>query len=245
MGNVYDPTRQIAHSRGNLSFTSINLPRIAIESKGDEKLFYEKLQAMLELVAQQLLDRFEIQASKHIYNYPFLMGQGIWLDSDHLGLQDDLREVLKHGTLSIGFIGLAECLKALRGAHHGESEESQNLGLEIIGAMRAFTDRISRERGLNYALIATPGVLDIVVYEGQSRRGMENNAIVAEIYPDKDYFDKNAIPDKRAYFKEHIDTYNKTAVPYKKIGVLKVREDEFPKNTLRKIMRFKIDMSID
>ena len=95
------------------------------------------------------------------------------------------------------------------------------------------------------ALIAIPGVLDIVVYEGQSRRGMENNAIVAEIYPDKDYFDKNAIPDKRAYFKEHIDTYNKTAVPYKKIGVLKVREDEFPKNTLRKIMRFKIDMSID
>ena len=95
------------------------------------------------------------------------------------------------------------------------------------------------------ALIAVPGVLDIVVYEGQSRRGMENNAIVAEIYPDKDYFDKNSIPDKRAYFKEHIDTYNKTAVPYKKIGVLKVREDEFPKNTLRKIMRFKIDMSID
>lgn len=110
MGNVYDPTRQIAYSRGNLSFTSINLPRLAIESHGDEKLFYEKLQGMLELVAQQLLDRFEIQASKHVYNYPFLMGQGVWLDSDKLSLQDDLREVLKHGTLSIGFIGLAETL---------------------------------------------------------------------------------------------------------------------------------------
>ena len=101
MGNVYDPSRQIAYSRGNLSFTSINLPRIAIEANGDEKKFYARLQYMLEMVAQQMLDRFEIQANKHIYNYPFLMGQGVWLDSDHLTLQDDLREVLKHGTLSI------------------------------------------------------------------------------------------------------------------------------------------------
>ena len=136
MGNVYDPTREISYSRGNLSFTSINLPRLAIDSQGDEKLFYEKLQAMLELVAQQLLDRFEIQASKHIYNYPFLMGQGVWLDSDHLTLQDDLREVLKHGTLSIGFIGLAETLTALNGQHHGASEDIQKKGLEIIGYMR-------------------------------------------------------------------------------------------------------------
>ena len=119
MGNVYDPTRQIAYSRGNLSFTSINLPRMAIESQGDEAVFYQKLDAMLALVAQQLLDRFEIQASKHVHNFPFLMGQGIWLDSDKLTSRDDLREVLKHGTLSIGFIGLAETLKALIGEHHG------------------------------------------------------------------------------------------------------------------------------
>ena len=156
MGNVYDPSRQIAYSRGNLSFTSINLPRLAIESKGNEALFYEKLQHMLELTAQQLLDRFEIQANKHIYNYPFLMGQGVWLDSDHLTLQDDLREVLKHGTLSIGFIGLAEALTALYGHHHGESEDMQAKGLEIIGYMRDYCDRKSQEMKMNFTLLATP-----------------------------------------------------------------------------------------
>ena len=156
MGNVYDPTRQIAYSRGNLSFTSINLPRIAIESQGDEKLFYQKLQDMLELVAQQLLDRFEIQANKHIYNYPFLMGQGIWLDSDKLTNHDDLREVLKHGTLSIGFIGLAETLTALYGSHHGDSEQLQQKGLEIIGFMRDYCDRKSQELKMNVTLLGTP-----------------------------------------------------------------------------------------
>ena len=156
MGNTYDPTREIAYSRGNLSFTSINLPRIAIESKGDEKVFYEKLQHMLELVAQQLLDRFEIQSAKHIYNYPFLMGQGIWLDSDKLSLQDDLREVLKHGTLSIGFIGLAETLTALYGQHHGTSEDIQKKGLEIIGYMRDYCDKKSQELKMNFSLLATP-----------------------------------------------------------------------------------------
>ncbi len=156
MGNVYDPTQQISYSRGNLSFTSINLPRLAIESHGDEKLFYEKLQGMLELVTQQLLDRFEIQASKHIYNYPFLMGQGVWLGSENLTLQDDLREVLKHGTLSIGFIGLAETLTALYGHHHGESEELQKKGLEIVGFMRDYCDSKSREMQMNITLLATP-----------------------------------------------------------------------------------------
>ena len=156
MGNVYDPTRQIAYSRGNLSFTSINLPRLALESDGDEKLFYEKLKDMLDLVSQQLLDRFEIQASKHIYNYPFLMGQGIWLDSDHLTLKDDLREVLKHGTLSIGFIGLAETLTALYGRHHGNGEDIQQKGLEIIGFMRDYCDRKSQELKMNFSLLGTP-----------------------------------------------------------------------------------------
>ena len=156
MGNVYDPTRQIAYSRGNLSFTSINLPRLAIESNGDEKLFYEKLEHMLDLVSQQLLDRFEIQASKHIYNYPFLMGQGIWLDSDHLTNKDDLREVLKHGTLSIGFIGLAETLTALYGKHHGETEDMQTKGLEIIGFMRDYCDNKSKAMQMNFTLLATP-----------------------------------------------------------------------------------------
>ncbi|MGM9589061.1 MAG: anaerobic ribonucleoside triphosphate reductase, partial [Faecousia sp.] len=156
MGNVYDPTRQIAYSRGNLSFTSINLPRLAIESEGNEQLFYEKLEKMLDLVSQQLLDRFEIQANKHIYNYPFLMGQGVWLDSDHLTLQDDLREVLKHGTLSIGFIGLAETLTSLYGQHHGESEAIQAKGIEIVTFMRDYCDRKSQEMQMNFTLLATP-----------------------------------------------------------------------------------------
>ena len=156
MGNVYDPSREISYSRGNLSFTSINLPRLAIEADGDEELFYEKLHGMLELVSQQLLDRFEIQANKHIYNYPFLMGQGVWLDSDHLTLQDDLREVLKHGTLSIGFIGLAETLTSLYGQHHGQSEDIQAKGLKMIGFMRDFCDRKSQELKMNFSLLATP-----------------------------------------------------------------------------------------
>ena len=156
MGNVYDPSRQIAYSRGNLSFTSINLPRLAIEAEGNEQLFYEKLQAMLELVCQQLLDRFEIQCNKHIYNYPFLMGQGVWLDSDHLTVQDDLREVLKHGTLSIGFIGLAETLTSLYGKHHGQGEDMQAKGLEILSFMRKYCDNKSQEMQMNITLLATP-----------------------------------------------------------------------------------------
>jgi long-chain acyl-CoA synthetase len=94
-------------------------------------------------------------------------------------------------------------------------------------------------------LVATPGVIDIIVYEGQSRRGLEHNAIVAEVYPDKDFIEKNGIEDIQAHLQKYVDDYNRTAVPYKKIGVLKVRTEEFPKNTLRKIMRFKLDMSID
>ncbi len=156
MGNVYDRTKEISFSRGNLSFTSINLPRIALESNGSEKVFYEKLEAMLDLVSQQLLDRFEIQADKHIYNYPFLMGQGIWLDSEKLTNQDDLREVLKHGTLSIGFIGLAETLTALYGQHHGTGEDMQKKGLDIIGFMRDYCDNKSRQMKMNFTLLGTP-----------------------------------------------------------------------------------------
>lgn len=156
MGNTFDPQREISFGRGNLSFTSINLPRLALKSKGDEAAFYKMLDEMMDLVANQLLDRFEIQAEKHVYNYPFLMGQGVWLDSDKLGINDTVREVLKHGTLSIGFIGLAETLTALYGHHHGESEEMQRKGLEIISHMRAYCDAKSKETQMNFSLLATP-----------------------------------------------------------------------------------------
>ena len=156
MGNVYDPDREIAPRRGNLSFTSINLPRIAIKANGDVQWFFEELERKMALVAEQLDERLAIISKKKVKNFPFLMGQGVWIDSEHLDWDDTVGEVLKHGTLTIGFIGLAEALVALRGKHHGECEESQNLGLEIIGTMRAYTDKLSRERGLNYSLIATP-----------------------------------------------------------------------------------------
>ena len=184
MGNVYDPSRQIAYSRGNLSFTSINLPRLAIEAQGDEKAFYEKLQHMLELVAQQLLDRFEIQANKHIFNYPFLMGQGVWLDSDKLNLRDDLKEVLKHGTMSIGFIGLAETLTALYGEHHGASEEMQKKGLEIIGFMRDFCDRKSQAMKMNFTLLGTPaeGLSGRFIRMDQKRYGRIKGVTDREYY---------------------------------------------------------------
>ena len=156
MGNVYDPEREIAPRRGNLSFTSINLPRIAIKANGDVQWFFEELERKMQLVTEQLDERLAIISKKRVLNFPFLMGQGVWIDSERLDWNDTVGEVLKHGTLTIGFIGLAEALKALRGAHHGESEESQNLGLEIISTMRAFTDKLARERKLNYSLIATP-----------------------------------------------------------------------------------------
>lgn len=154
--NVYDPSKSISNGRGNLSFTSINLPRLAIKSKGDIDLFFELLEKMLDLVYNQLNERFEVQCRKRVYNAPFLMGQGVWLDSEKLNWNDEQREVLKHGTLTAGFIGLAECLKCLIGEHHGESERAQNLGLEIIGYMRRYMDRKSEENKLNYSLIATP-----------------------------------------------------------------------------------------
>jgi ribonucleoside-triphosphate reductase len=156
IGNTYDPNNEVTPGRGNLSFTSINLPRLAIRAKGDLELFFEMLDAKLELACEQLLARFEIQAHKKVYNMPFLMGQGVWSGSDKLNWDDEVGEVLKHGTLSLGFIGLAETLKALIGEHHGESERAQNLGLEIIGHMRSFLDARAEETRLNFSLLATP-----------------------------------------------------------------------------------------
>ena len=162
MGNVIDPDKQITPGRGNLSFTSINLPRLGIKhgilknEKPDLDGFYEELYEKMELVKDQLLERFEIQCSKRVYNFPFLLGQGIWIDSERLKPTDKLRRVLKHGTLSIGFIGLAECLKALVGKHHGEDEEAYKLGLEIITNMRKKCDEYSEKYHLNFTLLATP-----------------------------------------------------------------------------------------
>ncbi|MCR5481180.1 MAG: anaerobic ribonucleoside triphosphate reductase [Clostridia bacterium] len=156
MANQYDPSREVVGGRGNLSFTSINLPRIAIKANGNLDTFFEDLDRKLDLCINQLMERYHIQAAKKVKNYPFLMGQGIWLDSDKLKPDDTVGEILKHGTLSVGFIGLAECLKALIGKHHGESAEAQTLGLEIIGYMRKKMDQATKKSGMNYTLLATP-----------------------------------------------------------------------------------------
>ena len=156
MANEYDKTKEISNGRGNLSFTSINLPRIGIMANHNIEWFYNELDRKIDLVIDQLLERFEIQAKKKVNNFPFLMGEGVWLDSDKLGYNDEIREVLKHGTLSVGFIGLAECLKALIGVHHGESETAQNLGLDIISHMRRRMDETTKKYGMNFTLLATP-----------------------------------------------------------------------------------------
>lgn len=156
VGNVFDPTREIVNGRGNLSFTSINLPRIAILSKGDIDWFFEDLDRKIDLVIDQLLARLRIQSQKKVRNYPFLMGQGVWIDSEKLGPDDSVGEVLKHGSLTCGFIGLAETLKALIGVHHGESNEAQELGLKIVSHMRERMDQAAQQYHLNFTLIATP-----------------------------------------------------------------------------------------
>lgn len=151
-----DKNNEIVTGRGNLSFTSVNLPRLGIEAHGDMDKFWKSLDEKLDLVIEELHDRYLVQISKHVYNFPFLMGQGVWLGSDHLKWDDTLETVLKHGSLTCGFIGLAECLVALTGHHHGESEASQELGLKIIRHMRERMDKESANTGLNYTLIATP-----------------------------------------------------------------------------------------
>jgi len=201
IGNINDPEREQTFGRGNLSFTSINLPRLAIESRGDMNSFYFKLDGMLELAKEQLLERFEIQCQKYVRNYPFLMGQGVWLDSDKLGVNDSVCEVLKHGTLSIGFIGLAETLYALTGAHHGESEDARKLGMEIVQYMRAATDKMMDETKLNFSLLATPAEglsgrfvrMDIEKYgviHGVTDREYYTNSFHVPVYQNISLFDK-------------------------------------------------------
>ena len=184
MANHYDPDNEIVFGRGNLSFTSVNLPRLAIKSKGNVELFFEQLDNVIDVVIDQLLERYEIQAKKKVKNYPFLMGQGVWLGSDKLSPEDEVGEVLKQGTLTCGFIGLAECLKSLIGKHHGESKEAQNLGLEIVGHMRKRMDDATEKYNMNFSLIATPA-------EGLSGRFVridKKKYGVIEGVTDRDYY---------------------------------------------------------
>ncbi|EAK0445679.1 anaerobic ribonucleoside triphosphate reductase [Campylobacter lari] len=156
MANVYDESKEVTSGRGNLSFTSINLVRLAIEAKGNLELFYSLLKEKLELVYEQLLHRYKIQSLKKVKNFPFLMGEGIWIDSDTLKENDSVEKVIAHGTLAIGYIGLCESLIALIGSHHGQSQEARELGLQIVRFMREFVDEKALKDKLNFSLIATP-----------------------------------------------------------------------------------------
>lgn len=184
MGNIHDRNRETTCGRGNLSFSSINLPRIGMQAKGNIDEFFSLLDARIDIVFRQLLHRFEIQSKRKCYNYPFLMGQGVWLDSELLNYEDSIEDVIKHGTLSMGFIGLAETLTALTGKHHGESEASQELGMRIISHMRKRTDEKSQDTGLNFTLLATPA-------EGLSGRFIQmDKKVYGEIQgvTDRDYY---------------------------------------------------------
>lgn len=190
IANAANPDKEIVTGRGNLSFTSINLVRLGIKygiitnKKADMTSFYKELDELLETVKDQLLERFEIQCSKKVYNFPFLLGQGVWIDSKGLKNNSRLKPVLKNGTLTVGFIGLAETLKALTGKHHGESKKSQELGIEIIKHMRDKLDEYVNEYKLNFSLIATPA-------EGLSGRftGIDKSIYgVIEGVTDRDYY---------------------------------------------------------
>lgn len=206
MANVADPSKAITPGRGNLSFTSINLVRLGIKHgivNGETDLdgFYQELKELLEDVKDQLLERYQYQCEKRVYNFPFLMGQGIWLDSEKLKPTDKVRRVLKHGTLSIGFIGLAECLKALIGKHHGESEEAEKLGREIISFMRKQVDEYANSYTLNFSLIATPA-------EGLSGRFTKIDRAI--------YGKLKGITDREYYTNSfHVPVYYNTSIKHK------------------------------
>lgn len=216
LADVTSPDNQVVTGRGNLSFTTINLPRLGIKygvalkerDKADMKGFYNELGEIMDKVRDQLLERFEVQCSKHSYNFPFLLGQGVWTDGEKLKPTDRLRKVWKHGSLSTGFIGLAECLKALTGEHHGESKASQKLGLEIIKFMRNRCDENSAKYNLNFTCLATPA-------EGLSGRFTSiDRAIYGKIkgVTDREYYTNSFhVP---VYYNISITDKIKTEAPY-------------------------------
>ncbi|KJS19197.1 MAG: ribonucleoside-triphosphate reductase [Clostridiaceae bacterium BRH_c20a] len=154
MANINGP--EVTDGRGNLSFTTINLPRLGIKAKGDLSVFWSSLDKIVELTIKQLLTRYDFQKRLKVKDFPFLMGQKLHLDSEDLDPEDPIEKAIKHDTLSIGFIGLAEALIALTGKHHGESQESQGLGLSIINHLRRKCDEASKKYSLNFSLLATP-----------------------------------------------------------------------------------------
>jgi ribonucleoside-triphosphate reductase (formate) len=147
---------EVTDSRGNLSFTTINLPRLGIRADKDPSLFWKYLNETIDLCIEQLLTRYNVQKKLKVKDFPFLMGQKLYLDSEGLSANDTIEKAIRHGSLSIGFIGLAECLIALTGKHHGESAESQALGIAIVSHMGRRCEEATKKHNLNFSLLATP-----------------------------------------------------------------------------------------
>ncbi|CUH94279.1 hypothetical protein P22_0345 [Propionispora sp. 2/2-37] len=182
MSNICGP--EVSDGRGNLSFTTINLPRLAIRAERDLMKFYQSLSDLIDLTCEQLFHRYQIQAALKVKDMPFLMGQGLYLNSENLKPNDTIADVIKHGSLSVGFIGLAETLIALTGYHHGENEDSQVLGEEIVAFMRSKVDKAAERYQLNYSLLATPA-------EGLSGRFVKMDRREYGLIPgvtDKEYY---------------------------------------------------------
>lgn len=214
MANINGPST--TSGRGNLSFTTINLPRLAIEAGNEAHadgeaasaavyvLFMHKLDETLDLVIGQLLERFEIQAERHVYNYPFLMGQGVWMDSDKLKREDTVRDVIKHGTLGIGFIGLAEAMKAIFGKNHAESKEVWDHAYKVVEHIRNLSDRATKAYHLNFSVIATPA-------EGLSGRFVRIDR--------KEFGEIKGVTDRPYYTNSfHVPVYEQTGV-FRKIDL--------------------------
>ena len=216
LGNKFDKSKSVTSGRGNLFFNTINLPYLALLAKEkyptDEVSRYNYFNSLLDVKVHELLefshDRFEMAAKRKAKNFPFLMGQHVYKGSDNLLPDEEIREVIKHGSMAVGFIGLAEALVALFGKHHGESKESQAKGLEIIGRMKAITDDYSEREQLNYSIIATPA-------EGCSGRLLRATRKRFGIVPgvtDREYFTNSShVP---VYYK--ISAYDKIQIeaPY-------------------------------
>lgn len=199
--NVHNPEQNVTSGRGNITFTTINLPRLGLLAKHDLNKFFKLFDDRIECCIGQIYDRFNFISKKKVYNFPFLMQEGVYLDSEKLDNDDEILESLKNGTLAVGFIGLAECLKALIGKHQGESQEAQELGLKIIQHLRDRMDLESKNSKLTWGCFATPA-------EGLSSRFTKI---------DQKKFGKiEGVTDRKYYTNSfHVPVYYNTSIVHK------------------------------
>lgn len=199
--NVHNPEQNVTSGRGNITFTTINLPRLGLLAKHDLNKFFKLFDERIECCISQIYDRFNFISKKKVYNFPFLMQEGVYLDSEKLDDDDEILESLKNGTLAVGFIGLAECLKALIGKHQGESQEAQELGIKIIQHLRDRMDLESKNSKLTWGCFATPA-------EGLSSRFTKI---------DQKKFGKiEGVTDRKYYTNSfHVPVYYNTSIVHK------------------------------